>query len=676
MFDPKIDRSVPRNLYVNRGVSSWTDGKRRLVFLGDIEGRLWAIDALTGRPDPAFGAKGVVNLREGVATDAAADAYGVTAAPGIFEDLIILGMSLADGAHTKTAGDLRAFHVRTGKEAWRSRTVPPPGEPGNETWAEGSWKDRGAANAWSGVTIDAKGGRVFASTGSAAYDFYGGDRLGDNLFANSVLCLDARTGKRLWHFQTVHHDLWDYDLPAPPTLVTVTREGRDVDAAAQVTKMGFVFSSTAATASPCSRSWRRPFPKSPIPGEEAHPTQPVPLRPPPFARQSMTRGEITDVTPDSRKECEAIAEGALLDTGLYQPFGERDQALFPGLNGGANYGGASYDPGSRLLFVNSMDVGGLFRLVKRREEAAVPYALRARKYEFFTDSKGYPCQKPPWGSLTAIDLDRGEIRWRTTLGEIPELGTSASRRREPPTSAARSSPTAASSSSRPRATAASVPSTATRATSCGRRSCRRAARGPRHLPRAKDGQAVRHDGGGREQVRQGIQRTARRLRSARFHTVTPRVLLGAGVLAVVSLSVAAAGSGAEQAASGYVPREEPLPGPEVRQPVLFSHRVHAVAARLECLDCHGGATRATPPRSRRRRPASSATPPSERRARRSRSWRKPPPGASASPGRASGCPTSSSSATGSTSPPRASLARSATGRSRRGTRCARRSRPA
>jgi quinoprotein glucose dehydrogenase len=165
----------------------------------------------------------------------------------------------------------------------------------------------------------------------------------------------------------------------------------------------------------------RPVPKSAIPGEETHPTQPYPVKPPPLARQSMTAAELTDVTPESRADCLAITEGAKLDVKLYDPLGEQDQALFPGLNGGANYGGASYDPGRGLLFVNTMDVGGLFRLVKRREGASIPYALRAKKHEFFTDANGYPCQRPPWGSLYAVDLGTGDIRWRATLGEFDEL---------------------------------------------------------------------------------------------------------------------------------------------------------------------------------------------------------------------------------------------------------------
>jgi quinoprotein glucose dehydrogenase len=207
---------------------------------------------------------------------------------------------------------------------------------------------------------------------------------------------------------------------------------------AQVTKMGFVFVLHRETGVPLFPVEERPVPASAIPGEEAHKTQPYPVKPPPVARQSMRADELTEVTPESRAECLAITEGAKLDVKLYDPLGEQDQVLFPGLNGGANYGGASWDPGSGLLFVNTMDVGGLFRLVKRREGAAIPYALRAKKYEFFTDANGYPCQRPPWGSLYAVDLHAGEIRWRSPWGSSTSSRRRACPRRGRRTSGARS----------------------------------------------------------------------------------------------------------------------------------------------------------------------------------------------------------------------------------------------
>lgn len=414
-FDPKIDRGVRMNLFLSRGASYWTDGKRKRILLGDLEGRLWSIDAATGKPDPGFGREGLVDLKTGFVEKYPNTQYRSTSPPAICGDVAITGSLVSDGAPKGPSGDIRGFDIRTGKTLWRFGVIDP------RTFEGGSHEERGGANAWAPLSVDARRGMVFVPLTSASYDFYGGDRKGQNLYANSVVALGCRTGEKKWHYQTVHHDIWDYDLPAQPSLVTVRRNGRNVDAVAQITKMGFVFVLDRVTGEPLFPVEERPVPKSEIPGEAAWPTQPYPVKPPPFARQSMSAAEITTVTPESRKECLAIAEGARLDTKLYDPLGETNQALFPGLNGGANWGGASFDPRSGLLFVNSMDVGGLFRLVKRPEGSAIPFALRAAKYEFFWDSMMYPCQEPPWGSLTAIDLNSGEFRWRVTLGEFDEL---------------------------------------------------------------------------------------------------------------------------------------------------------------------------------------------------------------------------------------------------------------
>ena len=254
-------------------------------------------------------------------------------------------------------------------------------------------------NAWSFITIDEARSLVFLPLTSPSYDFYGGDRKGANLYGNSVVALECKTGRMRWHYQVAHHDLWDYDLPAAPVLAEVKRGRKTIPAVAQVTKQGFLFVLNRETGEPLLPVEERPVPKSTIPGEETSPTQPYPVKTPPLARQSMTAAELTNVTPESRAECLANTQGAKLDVKIYDPLSEQDQAVFPGLNGGANYGGASFDAGKGLLFVNTMDVGGLFRLVKRKEGAAIPYALRATKYEFFADKDGYPCQQPPWGSL-------------------------------------------------------------------------------------------------------------------------------------------------------------------------------------------------------------------------------------------------------------------------------------
>jgi len=420
-FDPKIDKTMRTNLFVSRGVSVWQAGKRTRIFLGDLEGRLFSLDTTTGKPDPQFGPGGMLDLKEGLIEKGGRGQYSLTSPAAICGDVVIAGGLVNDGEPRGPSGDVRGFDARTGKLLWRFHTVPRAGEFGNDTWQGDSWKGRRGTNAWSVMSVDAANGLVFLPLTSPSYDFYGGDRAGANLFGNSVVALDCATGQRRWHFQTVHHDLWDYDLPAQPVLVNVFREGKQVPGVAQVTKMGFVFLLHRLTGEPLFPVEERPVPKSNLPGEASWPTQPYPLRPAPFARQSMTRDEITDVTPESRRECQEMLKDATLDVKIYDPITEKLAVLFPGLNGGANWGGASFDPETQTLYVNSMDVGGLFRMAKTREGAEVPYALRGSRYEFLWDSNGYPCQKPPWGMLSAIDLNTGEYRWRSILGEFDEL---------------------------------------------------------------------------------------------------------------------------------------------------------------------------------------------------------------------------------------------------------------
>ena len=420
-FDPKIDRTMRVNLFVNRGVAYWSDGRRKRILLGDLEGRLFSLDALTGKPDASFGEGGVLDLAAEMIEGFERGYYRLTSPVAVCGDVIVAGGLVPDGEPQGPSGDVRAFDVRTGRPLWRFHVVPRPGEFGYETWEPGSTERRGGANAWSVMSVDERRRMVFLPLTSPAYDFYGGDRKGANLFGNSVVALDCRTGRRIWHFQIIHHDLWDWDLPAQPALVTVRRRGRDVPAVAQVTKQGFLFLLDRLTGKPLFEVEERPVPPSTLEGEQAWPTQPFPLKPPPFARQAMREDELTDVTPESRAECLEMSRGALFGDSLFRPWTEQPMVLFPGLNGGANWGGVAFDPATRTLFINSMDVGGLFRMVRRPEGSTLPYRLRAVKHEFFWDSNRYPCQKPPWGTLTAIDLDSGEFRWRVTLGEFDEL---------------------------------------------------------------------------------------------------------------------------------------------------------------------------------------------------------------------------------------------------------------
>lgn len=419
VYDPKFRPDQRVNLYVNRGVAFWRGGGAKRIFYGDQNGRLFSVDAATGKADLRFGKQGSVDLKAGLTERYPGGQLGLTSPPAVCGDVVVTGSWVSDGEPRGPSGDIRGFDARTGRQVWRFHTVPHPGEFGHDTWQPGSTEGRGGTNVWSLMSVDPERRLVFVPLTSPSEDYYGGDRKGDNLFGDSVVAIDCGSGRRRWHFQTVHHNLWDYDLPSQPVLITVRRGGRDVPAVAQATKTGFVFVLDRETGKPLFPVEERPVPASRIPGEQSSPTQPFPLKPPPFARQSMTPGELTRVTPESRAACSELARGVNLNTKLFDPNGEQPRVMFPGTNGGSNWGGGSYDPATHTFYVNSMDVASVFKMVKRPAGSTVPY--RNQGSGRFWDSSGYPCQQPPWGSLTAYDLDRGEIRWRSVLGEFPEL---------------------------------------------------------------------------------------------------------------------------------------------------------------------------------------------------------------------------------------------------------------
>ncbi|UHG92947.1 PQQ-binding-like beta-propeller repeat protein [Spirosoma oryzicola] len=346
-----------------RGVTYWqSEGpgepdKRILYTVGPL---LYALDARTGKPIPSFGENGHADLHAGLG-QAAKDKFIISNTPGtIFGDLIVMPVRVAEEVGG-APGYIRAFNVRTGKLAWTFRTIPYPNEYGYNTWPKEAYRnpDIGAANNWSGMAVDRRRGIIYVPTGSPSYDFYGGNRHGQNLFANCLLALDAKTGKRLWHFQAVHHDLWDRDFPAPPNLVTVTQNGKKIDAVAQVTKSGFVFVFDRVTGKPLFPIKEVPVPKSDIPGEMTWPTQPVPQKPAPFARQSMTEADINPHSGD-RDSLKAVLRS--VGKRFYEPISKQGSLMFPGTDGGAEWGGAAADPDG-ILYVNANDVPWIFKMI-------------------------------------------------------------------------------------------------------------------------------------------------------------------------------------------------------------------------------------------------------------------------------------------------------------------------
>ena len=493
---------------LSRGVTHWRKGDDRRILFTAGEW-IYALDAKTGRPVYSFGDSGRVSLKSGLGASAK-DKFVISSTPGaIFEDLIIMPLRLSEGADA-APGYIQAFNVITGKVKWVFKTIPSPGEFGYESWETGNHlnEDVGGANSWSGISVDHKRGMVFAPTGSAAFDFYGGNRKGNNLFANCLLALNARTGERIWHFQFVHHDVWDRDLPSPPNLLTINNNGSSVDAVVQVTKSGYVYVFDRETGKPIYEIRERAFPVNGVEGEVLSPTQPLPVKPLPFARNEFRE---EDLNPWAENIEELRLRFRKMKTGQFQPPSLEGTVIFPGFDGGAEWGGSAFDQETGLLYVNSNEMPWILKLnqnkkytntliskgkgvyikycsschredltgnpqsgypslvnlserrdvafvhaiisqgkgmmtgfpqiSKEDKEVLVDFLLGKEKngnfdqnqskkgdlpyvfdgYSKFLDKNGYPAVKPPWGQLTAINLNTGEIVWKNRLGEFREL---------------------------------------------------------------------------------------------------------------------------------------------------------------------------------------------------------------------------------------------------------------
>lgn len=348
----------------NRGVSIWSSGKEKRIFAAG-QSFVYALDATTGKPIPSFGADGRIDLREGLGRDPAKLSIALTTPGVVYKDLLIVSGRMPESLPSPP-GDIRAFDVRTGKLRWSFHTVPRPGEFGYDTWPKEAWTYTGSANNWSGMAVDEKRGIVFVPTASAADDFYGANRIGDNLFANTMLALDAATGKRIWHFQAIKHDLWDRDFPSPPTLVTVKHNGRRVDAVAQTTKSGHVYLFDRATGKPLFPIEYKTYPASEVPGEVAAETQPLPTRPAPFSRQTLTEDSLTNRTPEAHKwALEQLR--TLSNDGQFLPIKVgKETIIFPGFDGGAEWGGSAFDPETGLLYVNANEMAWRMSLAENQ----------------------------------------------------------------------------------------------------------------------------------------------------------------------------------------------------------------------------------------------------------------------------------------------------------------------
>ena len=427
--DPKAyaDGQVPNGTgFVHRGVAMWRDGAGGAwrVFMNSRY-RLLSLDASTGKLSGGFGDNGVVNLANGLIWEINPKHYTNTSPPVVYKDLVIVGNGVADRLVYKNdpPGDVRAFNAHTGKLVWSFHPIPQKGEFGNETWGDNSASFTGHTNVWAPMSLDEARGLLYLPLSTPSNDFYGGRRPGQNLFAESLVCLDAATGKRKWYYQLIHHGLWDYDLASPPILATITHDGRKADVVAQLTKQGFVFVFDRVTGKPIWPIEERPVPASDVPGEHSWPTQPVPTRPLPISAQGVTLNDAFDLTPELKTEAQAQMQKLRLGP-LFTPPSLEGTLMRPGVIGGANWGGGALDPDTGILYIKTTaNQPAVARVEKPQNpkpgEMDAEYAMARGGNATFHN--GLPLLKPPYGQLTALNLNTGDIVWQVPFGDDPRL---------------------------------------------------------------------------------------------------------------------------------------------------------------------------------------------------------------------------------------------------------------
>ena len=421
VFDPANWKSGrPGNLgFVHRGISYWTDGTKERLLLGTSDAYLISVDAKSGALDTTFGQGGRIDLMAGLANAVRSTNYSVTAAPIICRDVVVVGASIHDGPTHKEwpRGDVSGFDVRTGKRLWTLHSIPQKGEFGNETWGDDSFSYSGSTNVWTNMSADEELGYVYLPFGTPTDDWFGGHRPGANLFAESLVALDVKTGKRMWHFQAVHHGIWDYDLPAAPVLADIRVDGKVIKAVAQVSKQGFTYVFDRRTGVPVWPIEERPVPQSTVPGERSSPTQPFPTKPPAFERQGVTASDLIDFTPELKQAAlEAIKP---FNYGpLFTPPTEQGTIALPGWVGGANWAGAAFDPEQGTLYVPSLTSPIVIQLVKPDPTKSNLLYVRGG-VQVPPTLDGLPIVKPPYGRVTAINLNQGDTKWVAPVGDGP-----------------------------------------------------------------------------------------------------------------------------------------------------------------------------------------------------------------------------------------------------------------